>query len=283
MPQPTFIAIGPQKAGTTWLDAVMRQHGDICLPADRKEVFFFDRYYDRGLDWYEGLFSHCAACNAIGEVTPTYFAKPHTLRRIAAHYPDIRLVIILRNPVERLITHYGMFIENGSRARDIYEALDMHEALYRASNYAAHLPVLFDLFDPEQIHIMIYEELFAHDRSRQRHLYELARFLGVNADEMVSRDIAEKIRETRGPPKSRLLYGIATYIRKLLLRYDMEWIVKCLNRLGLRRAHFLQKSNTPPHKKVDEVTRRELYSKLAEDIRVTELYTGRTIEQWHPD
>ena len=280
MPEPTFIGIGPQKAGTTWLDAVLRRHGDICLPPDRKEVFFFDKYYNRGREWYESLFTGCDNCNAIGEITPTYFAKPHVMQRIAEDYPDIQLIIILRHPVDRLISHYGMFVENGSQAQDVMQGVEMHEALYRNSNYLAYLPELFKFFDRSQVHIMIYEELFADDQARRQHLYALGRFLDVDPDNLANCDVADKIRETRGPPKSRWLYMTASRLRKWLMRHDMERVIDFAKRLGLRREHLLQARSGARHKTVSARERDMLEKKLEPDIQLVERYLGRSIPVW---
>lgn len=276
---PTFIGIGPQKAGTTWLDAVLRRHDEICLPADRKEVFFYDKYYERGRDWYEGLFANCGESKAIGEVTPTYFAKPHVLRRIADDYPDIKLIVILRHPVDRLISHYGMFVENGSQAQDVMQAVDMHEALHRNSNYSQYLPVLFQLFSPDQIHIMIYEELFANEQARKEHLCALAHFLGVNPQQLSECDITDKVRQTRGPPKNRWFFQVAMRLRKFVMRHDMEWVISLAKRLGIRREHFLRRKLRG--KGISHDKRKKLNHMLAADIEAAEQYLGRNIDIWH--
>ena len=276
---PTFIGIGPQKAGTTWLDAVLRRHDAICLPPDRKEVFFFDKYYERGRAWYENLFAGCEHRTAIGEITPTYFAKPYVLRCIANDYPDIKVIVILRHPVDRLISHYGMFVENGSQAQDVMQAVDMHEALYRNSNYAAYLPVLFELFNKEQIHIMIYEELFANAQARREHLHALAHFLGVDPQQLSACDIADKVRQTRGPPKNRWLFQAVMRLRKFVMRYDMEWIIALARRLGIRREHMLKPKSGD--RDITPDAREKLDQMLAGDIEAVEHYLGRPIHIWY--
>ena len=66
---PDFLAIGALKAGTTYLDSMLRDHPDLCLPATVKEVEFFTRHYDRGPAWYARRFAGCGSGRA-GEVSP---------------------------------------------------------------------------------------------------------------------------------------------------------------------------------------------------------------------
>ena len=56
MTLPTFLGIGVQRAGTTWLHTLLNSHPDVYMPTHRKEIRFFDRYYERGLSWYEEFF-----------------------------------------------------------------------------------------------------------------------------------------------------------------------------------------------------------------------------------
>jgi hypothetical protein len=137
MTLPNFLLIGAQKCGTTWLAAMLAQHPEIFSP-ETKELHFFDLadHYARGLAWYEAQFADCAGEQAIGEATPNYLGiscevpsdardyldslgidseamateYPNTHGNIAAlvhqALPDARLILLLRNPVDRAISSY---------------------------------------------------------------------------------------------------------------------------------------------------------------------------------
>jgi hypothetical protein len=94
-----FLGIGAQKAGTTWLYEQLRKHPDIGFPAG-KEIHFWDAQRERGLDWYRGLFQSRDLVE--GEITPAYaFQADVTVAEIASAFPDLRLIYIMRNPIDR--------------------------------------------------------------------------------------------------------------------------------------------------------------------------------------
>lgn len=102
---PDFIIIGAQKCGTTSLFHYLSQHPDINLP-DEKEIHFFDKFYHRGINWYLEQFP--ADGMLTGEATPYYIYHPHVAERIAAHCPDVKLILMLRNPADRAYSNFFM-------------------------------------------------------------------------------------------------------------------------------------------------------------------------------
>lgn len=94
-----FLGIGAQKAGTTWLYENLKRHPDIAFPAG-KEVHFWDMRQHLGQDWYLSHFEDNARIN--GEITPAYsFLPVRTIEKIHALNPDIKLVYLIRNPIDR--------------------------------------------------------------------------------------------------------------------------------------------------------------------------------------
>lgn len=103
--KPTFLIMGTQKGGTTSLyDAVTRH--PMAGRATKKEVHFFDRYYDRGMEWYEQQFDLKPHQSQIGEATPIYMYDPDVRHRIATELPDVKVVVTLRDPVRRAYSHF---------------------------------------------------------------------------------------------------------------------------------------------------------------------------------
>jgi len=113
---PSFIIIGAARAGTTSLYAYLNSHPNV-LPAAKKETVFFNYAYHPNLDWYrmyfptvleqEKLKKQKALQNIItGEATPSYLIDPHVPQRISEMLPDVKLIVLLRNPIERALSHY---------------------------------------------------------------------------------------------------------------------------------------------------------------------------------
>lgn len=133
---PNFIIIGQAKCGTTALYDYLIQHKNI-LPALWKEIYFFDRYYPRGINWYKANF--CFKSTKLflenfhhksyitGESTPTYLHHPLTPMRISEHLPNVKLVVLFRNPINRAYSHYHMEKKLGYEKLSFYEALKNEE------------------------------------------------------------------------------------------------------------------------------------------------------------
>ena len=106
-PLPDFIIAGVQKGGTTFLFQEMLRHPEV-RGALTKEVHFFDSNWERGIDWYSGMFpsSRPGVTMIRGEASPVYIFHPLGVHRIADTLTDPRLIVIVRDPVQRALSHY---------------------------------------------------------------------------------------------------------------------------------------------------------------------------------
>jgi len=109
---PNFLIIGAQRSGTTWLYENLVKHPEI-IPASTKEVHFFDNNFSRGLEWYKSHFTHTKnsqinnhSKSITGEASPYYIFHPLAPERISNIIPSVKIIILLRNPVDRAFTHY---------------------------------------------------------------------------------------------------------------------------------------------------------------------------------
>jgi hypothetical protein len=105
---PDFIIAGAQKAGTSSLHNVLGEHPEV-ISSITKEVHYFDQYYHLGEQWYRSCFPLATASNArklCGEATPMYMFSPHAPQRIAKLLPQVKIIVLLRNPINRAYSHY---------------------------------------------------------------------------------------------------------------------------------------------------------------------------------
>lgn len=138
-----FVVVGPQKAGTTWIDEVLRRHPDVALPSKTKETFFFDQRYTKGLKWYwrhfEGLASRqkdpTSGVLRVGEVGPSYFADDDARRRIASSQGRPKIIIALRDPVDRCYSLYRHHFLRGRMKGSFGEALRRYPELIDSGRY----------------------------------------------------------------------------------------------------------------------------------------------------
>ena len=125
--RPSFLIIGAQRSGTTSLYQYLTIHPGI-LPALRKEVHFFDFQYEKGLRWYLAHFPgiHRRSRNQpkiTGEASPYYMVHPLAPERVKAFNPDIKLIALLRDPVDRALSHYRHEVRNGVERLSFEEAI----------------------------------------------------------------------------------------------------------------------------------------------------------------
>jgi hypothetical protein len=163
MPKPSFIVIGAQKSGTTWLYANLRRHPDVYMPDEQdKELYFFSYKYRRGWDWYLSFFDKAGDAKAIGEATPDYTTGANTgqiARRMAKHLPDVRLLYIVRDPVERLPSAYVQYLANGKRLPGFAESVRQFSPLLDTSRYWARISDYRTHYPDHQIHCLFLEDV----------------------------------------------------------------------------------------------------------------------------
>lgn len=135
---PDFVIIGAQKCGTTFLyRRLLSQHPHV-EPARKKEIHYFDlwKHYDRGGDWYRSHFPpptwNEGRRSLTGEASPYYLFHPHAARRMAEVVPQVRLIAVLRNPVDRAYSSYQHAIRKGTESVPTFEeAVELEETRLR--------------------------------------------------------------------------------------------------------------------------------------------------------
>ena len=127
---PTFLVIGAQRAGTTSLYNYLTAHPGIAAAAT-KEVHFFDVHYSKGPAWYEAQFPSRGEAQITGEASPYYLFHPLAAARAAAFLPDAKLIVLLRNPVDRALSHHQHETRRGKETLPLAQALALEESRLR--------------------------------------------------------------------------------------------------------------------------------------------------------
>src|SRR6266568_8270036 len=110
MPLPNFLIVGAMKSGTSSLWSYLRSHPQVFMPDMKEPMFFVEKKnWSKGLDWYRGLFDDAGEAVAIGEASQPYtmaHSFPGVPGRIVSLIPDVKIIYVLRHPVERMRSHY---------------------------------------------------------------------------------------------------------------------------------------------------------------------------------
>lgn len=184
---PDFLIVGTQKGGTTSLFNYLIQHPRVYAPF-RKEIKFFDSNYFNGLAWYRAHFPlrrKLAREQALtGEATPYYMFHPTAPERIRQVVPNAKIIVLLRNPVDRAYSHYQHMVRAGREMLSFEEALEKEEERLKGEaekiasdmyypqaahiyysylargRYIEQLPKIFSLFTPERVLVLKSEDLY---------------------------------------------------------------------------------------------------------------------------
>lgn len=211
---PNFLFIGPDKAGSTWLYEALKRHRQVFL-SPVKELFFFDRFYDKGWDWYTRYFRDAEAHHrVIGEICHDYLFSPLACHRIAHDLPSAKLMVCLREPRERAFSQYLYMVKHGLVACDFETALKECNILIDNSCYAKHLGCYLEHFKRDQILVAVFDDLVADP---QRYYDNLCDFLGLERTAL-SRELRKKVfpaAKPRQPQVAKFARGIGWQLRQL--------------------------------------------------------------------
>jgi hypothetical protein len=184
LPLPDFLGIGAQKAGTTWLWENLRRHPEIFVP-DKKELHYFDNKFDRSIRYYTDRFEE-ARGRIKGEITPAYGILPRErIVFIRAIMPRLRLIFLMRDPVERAWSQAVMdlVVRSGRALEEVPEtellAFLESERSFDRGRYCGMLDNWLSSFPLEQLYVGFFEDI----RERPRELMsEIFAHLGVSCD-----------------------------------------------------------------------------------------------------
>ena len=274
---PNFIMIGAMKSGTSSLHAYLDEHPDIFMSYPKELDFFIEeRGWSKGFDWYESHFSRAAMIR--GESSVGYAQRhkyPEVPQRIQAMNPDIKLLYILRDPVERRISHYPQWSLMGLDPRDFQGVLaDLRGSDYiLSSSYYFQIAAYLECFSQEQILILTLEELV---RDKLGTIQRVFQFLGVD-DGFVGKDWA--LVHNRSVDKfERNLLGRA--MRRVPFKHQLkpmvpEPVATAYSRLTCRKPE----SRLQPVLTAEKRT--EIGKILGEDIAQLRTLTGRDFSEWN--
>jgi len=289
---PDFICLGAQKAGTTSLHNILRQHSQIFLP-ENKEANFFDKNdeYEKGVDnWCEAHFSNALDDQKIGVLTPDYLYYPYVAERISHTYlnSNLKFIVILRHPVDRAYSHYLMSKRRG------YEDLSFKEAVllenerintndyYKKSHfsyisrglYLNQLERYLEYFDRNSFLFLSFESDIRSNLDST--VYRIEEFLGIGHELLSSNVHSNAASEVRSKSIQRLTRGdsiLKKIIKKVLGNSARAKIKKYLINLN--------ESKRNKSESLDPDLRSQLMTTyFSQEIPALEKLTGLDLSNW---
>jgi hypothetical protein len=199
---PSFLIVGGQRCGTTSLFTALSQHPLVRMPLGRKGIHFFDVAYQHDLSWYRGHFPLAIPGRHVitGESSPYYMFHPLAPERIARDLPSVKLIVALRDPVERAVSAHAHELARGFETEPFERALELepqrlaqadavlrapgapeahahrHQAYLTRGQYIDQLDQLASLFGRERIHVLDSDRFFTEP---QQEFGQVLAFLGL--------------------------------------------------------------------------------------------------------
>lgn len=287
-----FLIVGAEKSGTTWLADMLRQHPQVFIPA-QKELHYFNRRMDEApelenynftkpLDWYLDFFRPAPPGRTAGEACPAYLWDEAAAERIHDFNPNVRIVMILRDPVERFISAYRYARQRGTvTAADLPTIQKKYKAfLLDRGLYFQQVNRYLDRFPRERVKICWFDDLRRDSRAL---LLDVEQFLSL--DSFVPENVAEESNVTaapRYPALSRIFASVRMFTRK----YKLTWLIEAVRKLGLADLFTKMREENKSQPKVTRVSdevqfdRAWLRDFYAEDISNLEKLLGVDLSKW---
>lgn len=209
-PRLDMLFIGAPKCGTTWLTRRLARHPALFMPDD--EIHYYARHYDKGAAWYAAHFAEAQPGQKLAENSNSYLTEPQALQRIVAEQSQAKLLCLLRNPIERAYSSYGMQVDRGRADEDIALYLDPERSprphILSNGLYARLLRPWYDHFPAERIFIGRFDDI----KTRPEQLYRsVLRYLEIDEtflpDQMHERENARKQEGVPGSLKRMLWWA----------------------------------------------------------------------------
>ena len=233
--QVDFFCVGGNKCGTTWLSEMARQHPDLNVSSN-KEPQFFTNNWDKGWDWYARNWA--AAAGAKGEFSTGYLHNPDAIARLAEYYPDAKIVAVLRQPLERAISHFRQVLRMHHRGGDDHATfLEKWPTVVRCSTYAWKIRRYEELFPRDQVKVLLYDQIRSQPRET---LEELFRFLGVDPE--FSPAGLDQVIGKGFVPRSPAAEALRRRLYRLLQRMELYSVITFFKKIGL--AEWFRRVNT---------------------------------------
>lgn len=289
---PNFIVIGAMKAGTTILYDALDQHPQVFMSAIKEPYYFcVDEFGETAntleganasitnLDEYSRLFAEADKAIAVGEASTAYLHTPGTAERIHDLIPDVKLICMLRDPVERAYSHYLFLIRKGIETEPDFRNAYRREEERIVSNvsfgqylniglYYKHLVRYLCIFPRDQVGIYLFDDL-RHDE--ENFYVDAFSFLQVNPH---YRPVTDIQRNPSGIPKNKWLNNLISRpnpVRDFLQPRLPRSLYRLITKL---RDKNLSKPALAPD------MRRELVTFYREDVEALQLLLDRDLSHW---
>lgn len=285
-----FLGVGAARTGTTWIYQALKEHPEVCM-SKTKEIHFFNKYHgfhkknvdwafnQKSIDWYLSHFEHCNPSKIKGEMDTRYLYERNALKLIKKTFPDVKIIVTLRNPIERAYSNYFYHLKQYPEQYDRYPTfeamIEKEEEVLREGLYSDHLANCLEIFGRENILILFHSDL---KKDASNYLRKIHQFLNIDKDFEPS-FLKSKVNSSSQSSYtlSKLSYFLKKWTRPLP---GNELLFSILRKSGL--TNFIKSTSFIGAEKPDmkPKTRSRLQRYYRNDIKQIEELVDKDLSHW---
>jgi len=285
-----FIGIGVAKSATTWVADCLRKHPDIYLPP-KKELNYFNKFiykkqsienlnHSRPIEWYHQYFNNARKDLIKGEYSPTYMKNESSAFKIYQYNPDIKILTILRHPVERAYSSFLFRRQMGEITVNQFEkAITQIPSILHESLYHKQLKNYYSLFNKKNIKVLLYDDI---QSDKRLFIEEIFSFLEVKPwfdNSFLSRSNPTKF------PRFETVNQLISKAHSILQQKKLRWLRTFIRMAGVAGIAEIVRDRVnvkPMGKKVavSGKTKAEMAEYFKEDIQQLEQLIERDLTIW---
>lgn len=278
-----IFIVGTPKAGTTSLHHYLNEYPEILMSSEKEPDYFSDKeifqqglYYGTSridsLSKYNSLFSERENERFLGEASVSYLFYPDVSKRIKAYNPKSKIIIMLRNPIDRAFSHYLMDYRLGLTSKSFEEEFKSQDSLnfqqyFLLGNYCNQVKNYLEVFGPENVHIIWYSDF---KQNSEKELQKVIKFIGLKSDFKVD---FNTVHNSFSMPKNNIIRRIysVVWFRKVLSFIFPDTLVDFI------KSILFNKGKKP---KLLEESRKILLSYYKSDIEDLEQLLSVNLSRW---
>lgn len=273
---PHFICLGAHKSGTSWLLNCLYQHPEIFVQ-DKIDFFYSEKKQAVGIEGYQKKF--LTSKRIAGELSTVYFFSETAAKRIYEYNPEVKLIVLLRNPIDRAYSHYLQDLKMGhlKKGTSFTEAMKLEKNIKLWGEYKTHLEHYKKLFPKERLKILFFDDIKINPSEVLTDVFEY-----LNVDTKFRPALFDKKINPARLPKNvssdRMARRISTKLKQSVVGEKIWWQLK---HSSLSRLYYkLNSTKKIPLKLTDVQLRKELYLYFRDDIDYVEQSLNRSDLNW---
>jgi len=244
----------------------LKEHPEVFV-AEPKELHFFNENFQKGRGWYEDHFKASGGRKAIGEITPNYLESEVAIPRMAELLPNARLIVVLREPLQRAFSAYKLLYDSLYRGKSFVDVCKQPNHIIQSGLYARQMDRVYKHYKKDQVKVFLYDDI-QHDAVRM--LSELFCFLQV--DDKFKPKSVDHIYNSVAFPKTQSLFK----------RAGLNWLTEIISKSVLGKwlkKQALSKSYLSPEGEDDKLVQ-NVKALFHDDIIRLQKIIDRDLSHW---